>query len=342
MDACGDERGEDLETFVPLATPDLSGNERKYVLEALDSGWLTHHGEFEDRFERLFSEYIGREALATSSGTGALHLALLALEIGRNDEVIVPSLTFGATASVVKNVGAYPVLVDVDSRGLIDWDQVKAKRTFRTKAIIPVHLYGEQCEIPDLDIPIIEDCCEATWVRPKDIGCYSFYGNKPITTGEGGMLVGAPEVAKEYRDGGFTSDYDMTVFGLNYRMTNLQAAIGCAQMERIDELLSLRFRNASVYASHFEGFGKWLFVIKAWPGLKEHLKKNNIDTRPVFMPLHLTKAFKQTGYFPNSERLWKEGLCLPTGPHVDAEKIIEVIYEHHELFGTSDSRRKLA
>lgn len=328
--------------MIPLAIPDLSGNERKYVLEAIDSGWLTHHGEFEGRFEKLFSDYIGKPAIATSSGTGALHVALLSLGIGKGDEVIVPTLTFGATASVVENVGAHPVLVDVDTLGLIDWNEVEKKRTFRTRAVIPVHLYGERCSIPDIGLPIIEDCCEATWISPKSIGCYSFYGNKPITTGEGGMLVGAPEIAKEYRDGGFTSDYDMTVFGLNYRMTNLQAAVGCAQMERIDELVSKRFRNAAIYASQFDGFGKWLFVIKASDDMRHFLMNRGIDTRPVFKPLHLTKAFGQKGYFPNAERIWKEGFCLPTGPHADAEKIAGVIHEYYQLRRASDGDYRLA
>lgn len=325
---------------IPLAVPDLNGNEKKYVLQALDSGWLTHHGEFEARFEKAFSVYIGKPALATSSGTGALHIALLALGIGRGDEVIVPSLTFGATASVVKNVGAWPVFVDVDERGLLDWKQVEQKRTFRTKAVIPVHLYGETCSIPESNLKIIEDCCEATWVKPQSIGCYSFYGNKPMTTGEGGMLVGLD--AKDFRDGGFDADYDMTVAGLNYRMTNLQAALGCAQLERIDELLAKRFRNAALYASEFEGFGKWLFVIKAWAGLKEFMKKRGIETRPVFRPMHLTKAFRQVGYFPNSEKIWKEGLCLPTGPHVNAEDIIEVIHEHYDIRRTPNRHRNVA
>jgi perosamine synthetase len=325
--------------MIPLAKPDLSGNERKYVLQALDSGWLTHHGEFEARFERMFSDYIGKSSIATSSGTGALHIALLALGIGRGDEVIVPSLTFGATASVVRNVGAFPVLVDVDENGLLDWEDFRRKKTFRTKAVIPVHLYGERCPIPDLNIPVIEDCCEATWIRPRAIGCYSFYGNKPITTGEGGMLVGLD--ARAHRDGGFDCDYDMACAGLNYRMTNLQAALGCAQMEHIDELLAKRFRNAAIYASNFEGFGKWLFVIKAKAGLRQFLEKRGVETRPVFKPMHLTAAFGQSGDFPNSERIWKEGLCLPTGPHVDANYVTGLIHEHQQLRRASSRSRQL-
>lgn len=308
--------------MIPLAKPDLSGNERKYLLEAFDSGYLSHQGSFEDRFEREFSRWIGKSSFATSSGTAALHLALLSAGIGRGHEVIVPTMTFGATASVVSHVGAWPVLVDGDFQ--IDWNQVRRAINFRTKAIIVVHLYGEKTEIPDdIQVPIIEDCCEALWIRPRDVGCYSFYGNKVITTGEGGMLVGAPEVARLYRDGGFDSDYGMSVAGLNYRLTNLQAAVGCAQLERADDLISRRLRNASYYRQRLPGRGKWLFVVKTDHPLelKSYLKDFGIDSRPVFKPLHLSPVFQQEGHFPKALEMWRSGLCLPTGPHVNEQQL---------------------
>jgi perosamine synthetase len=332
--------------LIPLAKPDLQGNEKKYLLEAFDSGYLSHQGAFEDRFEREFSAWIGKPSIATSSGTAALHLALLSMGIGRGDEVIVPTMTFGATGSVVKNVGAWLTLVDGDFG--MDWEQVRKKITFRTKAIIVVHLYGETCEIPsDITVPIIEDSCEALWIRPRNIGCYSFYGNKVITTGEGGMLVGAGESAKLWRDGGFDSEYSMQVAGLNYRLTNLQAAIGCAQLERADKLIGLRFENAAFYGRHLKGRGKWLFVVET-PSPKElakHLKEHGIDTRPVFTPLHLSTAFQQEGYFPKAEKMWKNGLCLPTGPHVtqtDLKRICELINGYRYLRDTSDGGTELA
>lgn len=338
-----------MDAFVPLAQPDLSGNERKYLLEAFDSGYLTHVGEWEERFEKQFSLYVGRPSLAVSSGTAALHIALMTLNVGPGDEVIVPNMTFGATAAVVSALGAKPVFVDCEEDFTINWNHVPMKLTRRTKAVIAVHLYGNVSQIPSCPVPVIEDSCEALgMVEPKShLSCFSFYGNKVMTTGEGGMLSGNLGNARHYRNGGFTPDYDMLVSGLNYRMTNLQAAIGCAQLERIDDLLSRRLENAALYASLIKGQGKWLFVADSDDavGLTEHLKKSGVDCRPVFRPLHMTKAFRRDGKFPVSVRLWERGVCLPTGPHVSSEqikKISEMINEHHDLCRTPDSGRKLA
>lgn len=317
--------------MIPLARPDLSGNERKYLLEAFDSGYLSHQGTFEDRFENEFGKWIGRPALATSSGTAALHLALLSLGVGRGDEVILPVLTFGATASVVVQVGAKPVFVDVDAQTWgINWSHALRKINKRTRAIIAVHLYGEDAGISkDAGIPIIEDSCEALGVVPVrgHSTCFSFYGNKPITTGEGGMLVGNLGNARKWRDGGFTSDYNMDVAGLNYRMTNIQAAIGCAQLERVDELVAKRLGNAKRYAESLKGRGKWLFVAECENPifLANHLRENGVETRPVFRPLHMTQAFRQDGKFSHAERIWETGLCLPTGPHLTEEQQKKVI-----------------
>jgi perosamine synthetase len=336
--------------LIPLACPDLSGNERKYLLEAFDSGYLTHQGAFEDRFEDEFGKWVGRPALATSSGTGALHLALLSLGIGRGDEVILPALTFGATASVVVQVGARPVFVDVDQNTWgINWLHARKRVNSRTRAVISVHLYGEDCGIEDLGVPVIEDACEALGIVPVRGHCaaYSFYGNKVITTGEGGMLVGNLGNARQFRDGGFTSDYDMTVPGLNYRMTNLQAAVGLAQLERVDDLVSQRLENARRYSEALKGRGKWLFVAES-PNpvaLAKHLNANGVQTRPVFRPLHMTRAFACEGNFKRSERIWETGLCLPTGPHVTPEqvqKISELVNEFIDLYRTENEPRQLA
>jgi perosamine synthetase len=322
--------------LIHLAKPDLSGREREYLLQAFDSGYLTHHGEFEDRFEKEFGRWIGRPALATSSGTGALHIALLSLGVGRGDEVILPALTFGATAAVVVQVGARPVFVDVDPETWgINWKHVRSKVNRRTKCVIAVHIYGEDARVEDVGVPVVEDSCEALgMVSPKgEMACFSFYGNKPITTGEGGMLVGSVGRARQFRDGGFTPEYDQLVPGLNYRMTNIQAAIGCAQLERIDELVRKRLENADRYAKALKGRGKWLFVAEtANPvSLAAHLRANGVDTRPVFKPLHLTQAFRCDGKFKHSERIWETGLCLPTGPHLEQEqqnKVIELVSLH--------------
>jgi perosamine synthetase len=342
MDACRDGRGTDLEAFnqvIDLAKPSLDGNERKYLLQAFDSGYLTHHGEWESRFEQQFGRWIGRPALATSSGTGALHIALLSLGVGPGDEVIVPTLTFGATASVVVACGARPVLVDVTENFGINWQHVKSRINRRTKAVISVHLYGEDAGYEDVGVPVIEDGCESLgMVEPRGhCTAYSLYGNKAITTGEGGMLVGNIGNARKYRDGGFTPSYDVEVPGLNYRMTNLQAAIGCAQLERIDDLIAKRLENAARYAAHLPGRGKWLFVVETQTpvSLQERLKKCGVDSRPVFKPLHLTQAFRQDGKFPKSEKAWTNGLCLPTGPHltkIEQEKVIDLVSDHLHNF----------
>ena len=320
-------------TFVPLAVPDLSGNESKYLQECITSGFVTHHGRFEREFEDAFSKRFNTPCIATSSGTGALHLALLSMGIGYGDEVIVPALTFGATASVVLAVGARPVVVDIEPETFgLDRGKVLKYITRKTRAILPVHLYG--CDAGDFTqfgIPVIEDACESLGMVPirGRLAAYSFYGNKVITTGEGGMLCGELGNAKEYRDGGFDADYRNTVPGLNYRMSNMQAAVGLAQLERFDALLSARQRNARLYAESLPGRGRWLFVVDTGDpvGLQRHLKENGIDSRPVFTPLHHSPAFKPyaRGKYHGADKVWQNGLCLPTGPHLTEEQIKRVI-----------------
>ena len=227
--------------MIPLARPVLEGNEKKYLIECIETGYVTHAGRFEREFEDAFSKRFNTHCITTSSGTGALHLALLSLGIGHGDEVIVPDLTFGATASVVLAVGAKPVLVDIDPETFgMDQGKVLSYLNRKTRAIIPVHLYG--CDAGDFTqfgVPIIEDACESLGMVPirGRMACFSFYGNKVITTGEGGMLCGDFGNAKDWRDGGFDSEYRNTVPGLNYRMSNMQAAVGLAQLERFDTLL---------------------------------------------------------------------------------------------------------
>jgi perosamine synthetase len=328
MDAGRNGEWRDVEAFIPLAQPDLDGREREYLLKAFDSGYLTHCGEYEDRFEKDFGLWIERPALATSSGTAALHLALLSLGVGPGDEVICPVLTFGATASVIVQCGAKPVFVDVTKDYGLNWNTARKYVSRRTKAVIVVHLYGIDAGVENIGVPVIEDSCEALgMVEPRGhCAAFSFYGNKPMTTGEGGMLVGNLGNARLYRDGGFTNDYDMVVPGLNYRMTNIQAAIGCAQLERADDLVAKRLHNASLYSERLEGKGKWLFVADCDNpvAVAEVLRKHKIETRPVFRPLHMTKAFRFGGKFKVAERLWERGLCLPTGPHVTEEQITRI------------------
>lgn len=322
---------------ISVCKPVLEGNEEKYVLDALRSGWLTHHGSYERKFEEEFSRYVGRPALATSSGTAALHLALLSLGIGPGDEVIVPDLTFGATASVVLAVGAKPVLVDVTPNATLDPDKIEI--TSKTAAIIPVHLYGEDAgDFSKFGVPVIEDACESlglTKIR-GDIACFSFYANKIITTGEGGMIAGILGRAEEWRNGGFDKDYYHEIPGLNYRMTNLQAALGLAQLERIEDLARRRAAVVAQYREHLSGFGKWLFVVNTRNPklLASVLREHGIDSRPVFHPLHKMEPFAQLGDFSNSVSIWESGLCLPTGPHLSTDevnRVIEVVNEHNVI-----------
>lgn len=342
-----------MDAFVPLAKPDLTGNERKYLNECIDTGYVTHAGRFEADFEKAFSERFKTTAIATSSGTGALHLALLALGVGAGDEVIVPDLTFGATASVILAVGARPVLVDIDPETWgLDRRKILNVLTKRTRAIIPVHLYGEDAgDFRQFGIPVIEDACESIGLVPirGRMACYSFYGNKPITTGEGGMLCGEFGNASDWRDGGFDSDYRNTIPGLNYRMSNMQAAVGLAQLERFDELLHRRIENGAAYASALAGKGRWLFCVETENprSLQQYLKSYNVDSRPVFTPLHLSPAFRvyAKGKYKIAEQVWSRHLALPTGPHVSLEeikKIVGLINGFNNLRDSADSRNQRA
>jgi perosamine synthetase len=338
---------------IPLARPDLTGNEKKYLNECIDTGFVTHAGRFEGAFEKAFSEKFGSPSLATSSGTGALHLALLSLGVGPGDDVIVPNLTFGATAGVVLAVGARPVLVDIrrSSWGL-DQDRIFGVLTKRTRAIISVALYGcDQGDFRQFGIPVIEDNCEALGMLPMrgQMTCYSFYGNKVITTGEGGMLCGDFGNAEQWRDGGFDSDYRNHIPGLNYRMSNMQAALGLAQLERVDSLLALRLANAGRYAELLPGKGRWLFCVETSNPreLQQHLKEKGVESRPIFTPLHLSPAFRQyaKGRYKVSEEVWSSHLALPTGPHVSleqVEKIAGLINEFTDVQRPSRRGSKLA
>jgi perosamine synthetase len=328
-------------SFIPLARPDLTGNELKYLTECIETGYVTHAGRFERDFEKAFSERFKTSCIATSSGTGALHLGLLSLGVGPGDEVIVPDLTFGATASVVLAVGARPVIVDIDpSTWGLDKHRVYSVLNKKTRAIIPVHLYGEDAgDFSQFGIPVLEDACESLGLVPirGRMAAYSFYGNKVITTGEGGMLCGDFGNAKDYRDGGFDRDYRNTVPGLNYRMSNMQAAVGLAQLERFDDLLDRRLKNAEIYSKSLRGRGKWLFVaeVNNPREVASKLKERGIDTRPVFTPLHRSPAFRvyAKGNYKVSESIWERGICLPTGPHVtpqQAEQIAEAVRECSE------------
>ena len=248
---------------IPLAFPDLGGNEIEYISDAVHSSWVSSTGPYITSFENNFSSYCDVNfGISTSNGTTALHLSLISLGIGPGDEVIVPDLTFAATINAVLHAGATPVIVDVDPDTLlIDPEKIKAAISPNTRAVICVHLFGSPCDMnsicslcKDGKIFLIEDCAQAhgaTYNNKKvgsfgDIGCFSFFGNKIITTGEGGMCVTNSEELRDkmriLRDHGMDPDrrYIHNVVGYNYRMTNIQAALGVAQLENIDKSLIFR------------------------------------------------------------------------------------------------------
>jgi perosamine synthetase len=334
--------------LIPLLKAQLTGKEREYINKCLDNDWLTYRSPIFEEFETKFSEYIGKDSLFVTSGTAALHLALLALNIKHGDEVILPAVSFGTTASVVLAVGATPVYADTDHNGCITKHSVSEKITSRTKAVIVVHLYGEISEdVTGFGIPVIEDACEALGnINTKAaFTCFSFYANKEMTTGEGGMLVGDIGLAKKYRDGGFDRNYFFQVPGLNYRPTAFQAALGLAQLEGLNQVKAGKWESCKTYREYLTGSGVWLFVAKVKDPhvMQQRLSALGVETRRVFPLLPYQRPF-QNGqrYFPNADEFYARGLCLPTGLHVNGQEKRIAEYVNNELLRTPDRSRELA
>lgn len=348
--------------FIPVAIPDLTGNEAAYVEQAIRSTWISSTGDYIKRFEREFAEICGVEAaLGLSNGTVALHLALLALNVRPGDEVIVPSLTFVATANAVRYMGAEPVFVDVDEETwCISPDRIEERITLRTKGIIAVDLYGHPADMDRINqiaavhgLWVVEDAAEAHFARYKgrpagslaQVATFSFYGNKIITSGEGGAVVTHDknlEVRmRTLRDQGMDPNrrYYFPVTGYNYRITNVACAILCAQLERAEQIVARRREVFSQYTSRLRsvsgvGFqpvaewadpAPWLYCItidEAEFGMNRDqlalkLKEAGIDTRPFFIPLHKLPPFREQSRLrgeelPATDRLSKRGINLPT------------------------------
>ncbi len=347
---------------IPLAKPALDGNELEYITDCIKNSWISSQGKYVTNFEDKFCEYVGSNyALAVSNGTVALHLALVALGIGPGDEVLVPNLTFAAPVNAILYVGATPILVDVDPDSMcINPELAMASISDRTKAIIVVHLYGHPADMDTIvkfskinNLKIIEDCAEAIGSKYRDkhvgifgdIGTFSFYGNKTITTGEGGMLVTNSKKiydhAKILRDHGMSVEkkYWHNEIGFNYRLTNMQAAIGLAQLERIEYFIERKQFSASEYNkrlrdSKFFKIPKnklnvinsyWMYSIVLSQDclhqkeeLMNHLSKNHIESRPIFFPIHCMPPYKKYSTsnqsYEVSSYLSKGGLCLPSSP----------------------------
>lgn len=360
----------DRRVRLPVASPLLGERELQYVTECVLSGWVSSAGPFVQRFEKTFAAFCGtRHAISASNGTTALHLAVLALGIGAGDEVIVPSLTFISTANAVTYTGARPVPVDSDpDTWCIDPEAAAAAIGPATRAIMPVHLYGHPADmsaIADLaarhGLAVIEDAAEAHGARYRgravgsigDVGVFSFYGNKIVTTGEGGMLVtDDDELAariRMLRDHGTDPDrrYWHPVVGYNYRLTNLQAAIGVAQMERVDEILAAKQRAARLYDEGLESVPGitlpprapwaenvfWLYSIlvdaeafgRGRDDVIAALDALGIETRPLFPPVHTQPPYAQGAELPVAERLAATGLSLPSAASLSDGEIARVV-----------------
>ena len=354
--------------MIPVFAPWLSENVRRYVLDCVDSGWISSLGQYVGRFERDFATFCeARHAVATSNGTTALHLCLATLEIGAGDEVLVPDLTFVSTANVVRYTGATPVLVDSEPRTWgMDPADARRKITPRTRAIIPVHLYGHPVDLDSLlalaaehGLDIVEDAAEAHGARYKGhrvgalgrIGAFSFYGNKILTTGEGGMVVtNDPKLAERAT---FLRDHAMDPrrryyhpeIGFNYRMTNIQAAIGCAQLEQVDAILARRKVIADAYETGLAGIPgltpppaepwaesvHWMYSVLVEPEFQTSrdaviagLRARGVDSRPFFVPLHQMPPYRLDAPFPVSTSLSGRGINLPSGTGLSLEEIATV------------------
>lgn len=348
---------------IPIYEPWLGGNEKKYVNDCLDTNWISSKGKYIHQFEEKFAEYLGvKYATGISNGTTALHLALEALGIGEGDEVIVPTFTYIASVSSILYTGATPVFVDsLESTWQIDPDDIREKITHKTKAIIPVHLYGHPCDMDEIiktskehKLYIIEDCAEAFGSKYKDkyvgtfgdISTFSFYGNKTITTGEGGMLITNDfnlfDKAYHLKMHGVSKEieYWHDVIGYNYRMTNICAAIGLAQLEKADEHIKLKRKLAQKYNKLLSGLPVtlhketenvfhtyWMYSIlvdseKIRDSLRDFLKNEGIETRPTFHPVHTMPMFSELNQkFPVAEDIAHRGINLPSWPNMPIEYI---------------------
>ncbi|RAP37444.1 perosamine synthetase [Legionella quinlivanii] len=358
--------------MIPVYQPYFSGREKEYVNQCLDSTWISSKGEFISRFEKAFAEYTGSPyATTVSNGTVAIHLALEALGLGEGDEVIVPTLTYVASVNTILQTGATPIYVDSLEPSLqIDPADVIRKITPRTKAVMAVHLYGLPCDMDQLtaickehQLYLIEDCAEAFGTLYKgqhvgtfgDVATFSFFGNKTITTGEGGMVLcktkALHERACHLKNQGVSPEreYWHNIVAYNYRMTNICAAIGLAQLEQADAILAKKREIASWYKeglanlplySHEEmkdtRHSFWMCSIivddaSQRQSLRDFMKAKGIETRPFFHPSHQLPHCAANGEFPVAQSLSERGINLPSSPVLEY-KDVAYICETIRLF----------
>lgn len=358
-------------SFIPVNEPLLNGNEEKYLVECIRTGWISSEGPFVKRFEEQFAARVGRKyGVAVCNGSVALDAAVVVLDIGPGDEVILPTFTIISCAAAIVRVGAVPVLVDCDP---ITWNmdvaQIEARITPRTKAIMVVHIFGLPVDMSPLlalaqkhGLKVIEDAAEMHGQTYKgkpcgsfgDISIFSFYPNKHITTGEGGMIVtddlALAEKCRSLRNLCFKPEQRFVhdELGWNFRMTNLQAALGVAQLERLDEFVQIKRRMGALYTKLLAGTSGiqlplaqtdfadniyWVYCLVLDNGVpfdaKEamtRLGKLGIGARPFFWPMHEQPVFRKMGLFagesyPVAERIARRGFYIPSGMALTDEQI---------------------
>jgi len=359
--------------MIPLYQPYLAGREKEYVNQCLDTTWISSKGEFIGKFERQFAEHIGAQfSTSVCNGTVAIHLALEALGIGPGDEVIVPTFTYIASVNPIVQTGATPVFADsIEQTCQVDPEDVRRKLSPRTKAIMAVHLYGLPCDMEPLaricrenNLYLVEDCAEAfgTYYKGQhvgtfgDIATFSFFGNKTITTGEGGMVVAKDQsvMDKAYhlKTQGVspTQEYWHDVVAYNYRMTNICAAIGLAQLEQAHTILARKRQIADGYREglknlpltfHDEVPGAihsfWMCSITVdaaaeRQALRDHLKLAGIETRPFFHPAHTLPHLATGQRFPVAESLSARGINLPSFPDLSSSQVQRICREIRRYF----------
>ena len=360
--------------IIPVSEPDLSKKAEEYVKEAVKSTWISCRGKFINKFEKSFAKKVGAKyAVAVNSGTSALHLAMAALGVKPQDEVVVPTFTMVSTAYAVSYMGAKPVFIDCDQYYQMDPKLIGAVINKKTKAILPVHIYGHPVDMDKIEriakkhkLTVIYDAAEAHGAKykGKPIGgrglasCYSFYANKIITTGEGGMITtnnkGFADLCRNLKDVAFSTDRHFwhKRLGYNFRMTNVTAAIGLAQAERYESLVRAHIKNADYYIKHLskvpgielpknQPWAKnvyWMFGIEVKKEfgmnrdqLRKYLAEKGIETRTYFVPMHLQPYYyadNKDKILPISERLSQQGMYLPSSSKLtkkQADKVIRTI-----------------
>ncbi len=374
-----------MSKFIPVAAPHLSGNEKKYVNDCLDTTWISSNGKYIKEFEDSFAKWLGvKHAISCSNGTVGLHLPLLALGIKAGDEVLVPTFTYIATANAVRYCGATPVFIDcLPDTWNLDPVDMENKITSNTKGVIPVHLYGNPCDMDAVlevarkhNLFIIEDAAEchgAVYKGKKagtlgNVGVFSFFGNKIITTGEGGMVVtNNDQLASHIRllkGQGMDPNrrYWFIETGYNYRMTNIEAAIGLAQLENIETHIADRRRVGEWYQELFGDLSDYFVPQKVTPGacnvwwmysillteksrisrdaLIKVLEEDGIEVRPLFFPMHIMPPFyNDRAHCSNAEDIALRGINLPTHPLLSREDVEYIVsrLKHHVMGDTVGS-----